>query len=193
MKANAHINRDSIWVNGQKYKLESLPENLKNEETCEQVTEDCHLFFGKSSGFSNFFTRENLIITKEQSYSSTEQFFQSEKAKFFGDKEAYSKILATDNPRLQKQIKVKGFNNNHWQEMSFNIMKEGLSYKFNQNSDLKQKLLKTKSKTLAEASPKDCLWGTGCPLYSPQSTNKSQWGKNLMGVALMEIRQEINH
>ena len=63
--------------------------------------------------------------------------------------------------------------------------------KFYQNTKLKEKLLATGNKTLAEASPKNNHWGIGCQMYSKMATNKNGWGKNLMGKLLMEVRKEL--
>ena len=77
--------------------------------------------------------------------------------------------------------------------MRIEVMRSGLMAKFNQNSDLKTELLKTGETMLAEASPIDLFWGTGCGLRSEMLSKPNQWkGQNQMGKLLMEIRAELH-
>ena len=43
-----------------------------------------------------------------------------------------------------------------------------------------------------EASPYDTIWGIGLAAEDPRAKDPSQWrGQNLLGFALMEVRDEI--
>ena len=45
---------------------------------------------------------------------------------------------------------------------------------------------------MAEASPDDRIWGIGMDQNEAAGTDSSQWrGRNLLGFALMEVRDEI--
>jgi hypothetical protein len=70
-------------------------------------------------------------------------------------------------------------------------MKSALSMKFSQNNHLKEQLIKTGSKCLAEASPFDTFWGTGISLREHHCFDRDRWGKNLLGLLLMEIRDQL--
>jgi len=70
-------------------------------------------------------------------------------------------------------------------------MLEALRLKFNQNETIKQKLLETKPKILYEASKNDKIWGIGFYDKDAIQTDKSKFGANLLGNALMEIRSEF--
>jgi ribA/ribD-fused uncharacterized protein len=70
-------------------------------------------------------------------------------------------------------------------------MLDALRLKFNQNEIIKQKLLETTPKILYEASKNDKIWGIG--FYDKDAIhNKSKFGKNLLGNALMVIRTELS-
>ena len=53
-------------------------------------------------------------------------------------------------------------------------------------------LLSTGDKILVEASPMDTIWGIGFGKDNEKAYNIASWrGKNLLGFALMEVRDEI--
>jgi ribA/ribD-fused uncharacterized protein len=73
------------------------------------------------------------------------------------------------------------------------IVEEGSWHKFTiaTNADeLQEQLLATGDKELIEASPLDRIWGVG---YSPQKAeaNRAKWGQNLLGQALMRVRDRL--
>jgi len=64
--------------------------------------------------------------------------------------------------------------------------------KFTQHGDLQQRLLATEDKILAEASPIDLVWGIGYAAEDVEALDQSAWrGKNLLGEALMSVRQAL--
>ena len=70
-------------------------------------------------------------------------------------------------------------------------MLEAIRLKFNQNEIIKQKLLETNTKTLYEASKNDKIWGIGYYDKDAIHIDKNNFGENLLGNALMEIRSEL--
>jgi ribA/ribD-fused uncharacterized protein len=67
-----------------------------------------------------------------------------------------------------------------------------LRAKFTQNDELKRALKKTGSEVLVYASRGDKLWGAGLSPTDPNIGNQKKWkGKNLLGKALMRIREII--
>ena len=71
-------------------------------------------------------------------------------------------------------------------------MVSGLISKFVQNPVMRQELLNTGDTIIAEASPYDTVWGIGLAEDDPRAQDQSQWlGKNLLGVALMEVRDVL--
>lgn len=66
-----------------------------------------------------------------------------------------------------------------------------LVLQFDQNKDLRKKLFETVGTILAEAS-QDPLLGIGFGQNNPKAGDPTRWnGKNLLGYALMEVRDEL--
>ena len=87
---------------------------------------------------------------------------------------------------------MKGFDNSIWVKNSVDIIYEGIKQKFTQNQKLLDKLIKTKGKTLVEASPTNSIWGIGLSAESPKKLNRRKWkGDNLLGIVLTELREEL--
>jgi len=65
--------------------------------------------------------------------------------------------------------------------------------KFSQNEKLKTFLLNTGTRVLVEASPYDKIWGIGLSADQENIENPLTWnGENLLGFALMEVRDLIS-
>lgn len=129
-------------------------------------------------------------------YDNCEQFMMAKKAELFNDTESFKRILATSNPRKVKELgrAVKNFDANIWDANKFDIVVKGNYEKFVQNSDLKKYLLSTNDDILVEASPYDKVWGVGLRASDPLILNESTWkGENLLGKALMEVRNDLYH
>lgn len=78
-------------------------------------------------------------------------------------------------------------------ELSYKIVKDGLLLKFS-HKNLRQTLLDTGNLYIAEASPKDKIWGIGLKEADAQNMPRDLWpGQNILGKALMEIREEIKN
>lgn len=96
------------------------------------------------------------------------------------------------NPRTLKALgrKVPDFNDKTWERERFAIVVRGNYLKFTQDPGLKTLLLDTGSRELVEASPRDRIWGVG---FGAKNAGKrrADWGLNLLGKALMEVRESI--
>lgn len=126
-------------------------------------------------------------------YNCTEQYMMAMKALYFGDYEALAKIMKAKDPRTQKDIgrKVKNFNPIAWNKVAQDFVYRANLAKFS-DPKLKQLLLNTDDKEIAEASPLDCVWGIGLSEDDPACVNKSQWrGTNWLGQILMKVRNEL--
>jgi ribA/ribD-fused uncharacterized protein len=127
-------------------------------------------------------------------YSCTEQFMMAEKARLFGDKTNEAKILSSTDPAKMKALgrKVTNFEPDLWDKAKHTIVLTGNYQKFAQNKVLRQYLLSTGDAVLAEASPIDKIWGIGLSMDDPKAKDLRSWnGQNLLGFALMEVRDEI--
>ena len=124
-------------------------------------------------------------------YCCTEQYMMAQKALLFGDRTAYEKIMASDQPKEIKVLgrEITGFEQDKWDQYKYQIVLKGNTAKFLQNECLKRFLLDTEEAVLAEASPYDSIWGIGLSSDHPQAGDASCWrGENLLGFALMETR-----
>lgn len=116
------------------------------------------------------------------------------KALTFNDEEIAKKILNEKDPASCKSYgrKIKNFDENIWAYKRYDIMVEALILKFTQNNDFKNKLINTKDKILVEASPYDRIWGIGLHYENDDVLDEKNWkGLNLLGKALMEVREKI--
>ncbi len=129
-----------------------------------------------------------------QPYCCMEQFMMAEKARLFGDKETLEKIMAAT---VQGKIKalgreVKNFDQAEWDKCKHTIVLTGNFQKFLQNPELKDFLLRTGDKIWWRPAPGT---GSGASAWArPTKTRKipPPWrGKNLLGFALMEVRDEL--
>lgn len=86
--------------------------------------------------------------------------------------------------------KVPNFDEEVWKKERSRIVVQGNYYKFTQNPDLKAQLLETGDRELVEASPLDRIWGVGFGAKNVPA-RRAKWGLNLLGKALMEVRDRI--
>lgn len=136
---------------------------------------------------------ENFYSISNQ-YNCMEQYMMASKALLFGDKEIRNKILNCNDPHHIKALgrNVHGFDQKIWDKFKFPIVLNGNWLKFSQNKDLRNFLLSTGDDVIVEASPYDSIWGISLSSDSPESQNPFKWrGKNLLGFALMEVRDEL--
>lgn len=126
-------------------------------------------------------------------YNCMEQYFMAEKARLFGDKKKWKEIMQAKKPNIQKALgrQVKNFDGETWDANKVDITVEGLHGKFTSNDKLKQKLLDTGESILVEASPYDEIWGVGVVDTVAEESFDNWRGENLLGFALMKVRDEI--
>lgn len=127
-------------------------------------------------------------------YHCAEQYMMAQKAKLFGDKEIQQKIMDSEDPNEIKALgrKVKNFDEKLWLKSRYEIVKNATIYKFTQNAGLKKMLLESGDKEIIEASPYDRIWGIGFNENDAVKVDRSKWGLNLLGKAIMEVRMMLN-
>ena len=127
-------------------------------------------------------------------YPSTEHWMMAEKARLFADNETLARILDVPSPAEAKKLgrEIRGFEADTWETHKYQIVKAGNIHKFSQHPNLKDFLLATNNRILVEASSVDTIWGIGLAADSPDAENPTRWqGPNLLGFALMEVRDEL--
>ncbi|MGG1920400.1 NADAR family protein [Chryseobacterium sp. NRRL B-14798] len=127
-------------------------------------------------------------------YRTAEHYMMAAKARLFNDAEMEKEILKATTPNQAKALgrKVKNFDPKLWDEHKYHIVTQGNLLKFSQNQKFKDFLLSTGDKVLVEASPYDRIWGIGMLETDNRAENPLLWnGENLLGFALMEVRDEL--
>ncbi|MFC6592017.1 NADAR family protein [Deinococcus lacus] len=86
--------------------------------------------------------------------------------------------------------RVRGFDDAKWAEVREQVAFDAVWHKFRGNGKLRDFLLETGDLILVEASPTDRIWGIG---YSESDAwdHRHQWGENLLGKALMQVREQL--
>jgi ribA/ribD-fused uncharacterized protein len=129
-------------------------------------------------------------------YVTAEHWMMAKKAELFGDNDILSKILNAKSPAEAKKLGrlVKNFDPKTWDENKFEFVVEGNFHKFSQHDNLKEFLLNTNNRIIVEASPVDKVWGIGMAADHPHIENPRLWkGENLLGFALMEVRDKLTN
>ena len=162
-----------------------------------------HFFWGGIySNWCKSTIKINSIVLKDslkieldslgREFNCAEQAMMFFKALLFEDYESCEAIIKSKDPREQKSLgrKIKNFNSEIWDLVKFEIVKNINFHKFNQNDSLKKQLLEEDCEIFVEASPYDKIWGIG---YAEDSAmgNQANWGENLLGKILTEIRNEF--
>lgn len=166
---------------------------IENFTGSEVIITPSFVFFWKPPGIYGQWTPSSFAVDGVD-YSCAEQFMMAEKARLFGDVEMEKKILATHDPKTQKALgrKVRGFSPVLWEQNRLDIVTRGNLAKFSQNPEMGHALLKTGDRELVEASPLDKIWGVGLRADNPAIADRSKWrGLNLLGVALMKVREAL--
>ena len=167
LKDDTHLSKDRLVISGKTYTVENITEAgavLNLSSTCENSDEKTILFQGLFSPFSNFY--QSKFTINNVTYNSAEQFIQSEKAAFFNDDTSTSRIMRESNPYKIKKLgsKVKRFHAGKWKDVVNQVVFRAVFAKFSQNNTLRQLLLSTAEKVIAEGTT-DEYWGIGMHLH----------------------------
>lgn len=108
-------------------------------------------------------------------YQTVEHYFQAMKAT---DPQQHDWVAHASSPSIAKQRGRRVLIREDWEEVKYAVMLVGLREKF-KHPTYRKLLLDTGDKIIREDSPTDFEWG-----YRNN-------GKNLLGKALMQIREEL--
>jgi ribA/ribD-fused uncharacterized protein len=149
---------------------------------------------------------ENKALITDQIFVCCEQWMMAIKALAFAkgvykanNIKIFYKIM--DSSMMGNQVgsvvrklgrSITGFliNEHIWEKWKYQIVVNGNYLQFSQTEEFKKILLDTGDKKLVEASPFDKIWGIGFDETNAM-TYKDNWGKNLLGLALEEVRHKI--
>jgi len=125
-------------------------------------------------------------------FAHTEQWVMAAKAALFHDARALAAILTPGlSPVAAKRLgrSVVGFDEAAWRAAREEIMFVGCLAKFAAERERTARLVTTGERRLAEASPRDRVWGIGLGICSARAEEPAAWrGRNLLGVALERVR-----
>lgn len=108
-------------------------------------------------------------------YPTNEHWFQSQKAITPDERLA---IAEAASPKEAKQLGRACKMRKDWERVKEHVMLIGLHAKFDQNPELKRKLMETEEEALVEDSPTDSYWGKGA----------DGEGENRLGKLLVMLR-----
>lgn len=151
-------------------------------------TDQVYLFYEHQFGQ---WTKRDMVDVDGVVYNCCEQYMMAKKALLFRDLDTLGRIMASASPREQKQLgrEVANFDPVVWNRYKFAVVWMGNFLKFSQHPDLRERLLNTGDKLLAEASPVDLVWGIGFAATDDEALDPRQWrGQNLLGEVLMSVR-----
>ena len=149
-------------------------------------------------GYLSNFAASNFELDG-QVYNCVEQRYQSEKAKFCGRMDLYTRIMKLKLGRVgsgsqlrmlwlgREALEDRPDLRSEWDKKSVSVMFKAVSAKFSQNLDLKEKLKSTGLRPLGE-STYHTVWGTGMSTEDQRAKDTSRWAFNLLGLVLIFVR-----
>ncbi len=132
--------------------------------------------------FSNFYNC--LVIYDNLTYKSSEAAWQAQKTLDLEGRKVFINLSPSESKRLGRCIDLRS----DWESVKYNLMVEVCYAKFSQHSELKEILLSTGDEELIEDTTgwHDNIWGN---CECPKCIDKI--GQNLLGKALMEVRERL--
>jgi len=135
--------------------------------------------------FLNNYEPCEFLADGDFKYTSTEHYYQAHKFSESNDPELdgyFNEVREQGTADKAKKLarkyqKSEKFNNEVWETRKDNVMRKALVYKFSQNMDLLDRLVKTGNARLSEESKRDFYWG-----------GLMEGSKNMLGIMLMELR-----
>lgn len=127
-------------------------------------------------------------------FNTMEHFIMYRKALLMHDQDSANKVLSAKSPFEAKAIGrgVSPWNEKWWVSHREDILLEGLQVKVKQHPLLKQRLLETGDRLIAEASMFDQIWGIGLSTMDKRAMDPEKWeGLNLLGKSWMRVRESF--
>jgi ribA/ribD-fused uncharacterized protein len=164
-------------------------EHLEGSEDCEFFApNDAIVLKGENDKLSNFHPCK--ILWKDINFSSSEHIYQWEKAQAHGRRDIAAEIESATSAKQARLLSHNITTMAKWEENNTNLMMQILQEKIEQNPDIKEELLGSGEKIIAECVPNAYLWSCGLTKEAASNTHPDKWpGKNVMGEMLMHIRE----
>lgn len=128
-------------------------------------------------------------------FPTAEHFMMYHKALLF-DPASGPGILAAESPNYVRSLGrlIPNYDEDTWVANRERVVRRGNLLKFTRGAEserLAALLLATAGRHIVEASPFDRVWGIGIGPAKAATSNRKRWGRNLLGKALMEVRDEL--
>ena len=192
----ATVQVDRLLINSRTYTVDSisqLPMDLQPAKLATKTDGKITAFFRSATPLSNF--HQIKVKDKDDNmFHSSEQWYQYQKALEFEDTETANDIMNADTPLKCFQLgkSVRNFNLRQWHLKAKQVMLEAVSAKFEQNPHIQKYLQDTKDTIIAEANPRDKVWGIALSVKNKSVFNRNAWqGENWMGEILMSVRDNL--
>lgn len=166
---NEELEKEKIRLVEEENRRKIIERERKEREKLENAIKE---FRGEYAFLSNFHT---CTITYEgYTYQNSEAVFQAQKD--LSRRSEFESLNPNSAKRLGRKVNLRS----DWEEVKVDLMRKIVRCKFDQNPDLKEKLINTGDRLLIEGNTwNDTFWGI-C----------KEKGKNMLGIILMELRKE---
>lgn len=170
--------------------FDDLSEEIRPKHVRTRKTKNNGLAFcSEWTRLSNMFY--SPFVYKDRCYSSSEQCFQEEKARFPIKASYVRRIITTDDPYKCKKLGDEIETNNDWIGAREGIMLDIVYQKFSQNEIIRNELLGTAAASLFEAVTGSSIWSTHVSLYSKATYEETANGPNAFGKILQQVRTRL--
>lgn len=170
--------------------------NVKEAKQLANTKQPVILFSNTDTDEYGFLSLKWAVQLEFQSttYQSAKQAIYAELAKLFEDQPNHEKIMSSETAN-EITYSVKNISNedeSKWNEAMKKLIYDVNLAKFNQYAELSGRLIETQNAILGAYEPNDSLIGIGIAPENPLAKNPINWGgQNILGKALMEIRETL--
>lgn len=189
--SDVRVHGDGVIIDGIKHRHTnpgSLPNKYSLEKAKMRMINGGIYFQSEHAYMSNFYP--SFIKSNEVHYATAEHFYQAEKCRQAGDAPRVQKVIAAESPLEAKKIADQIAETPEWRNARLQVMEMVITKKFEQNTDLKKRLVETGDTPLFEAT-KNGFFGIGATLNSRELRDRSYKGLNKLGLALQELRNKL--
>ena len=192
---SAKLQVNKLYINNKEYTcktLNELPSVLKPENLSTKRANGVTIFSSRNSVLSNLYS-EAMIPIEGNTYRSTEQYYQCQKAMFFNDDKSASLIMAENDPYRLMTLgyRIKGYDEAKWLPEARRVLFKANMAKFSHLKPARDALLATGNDVIGEAT-QNATFGTGFRLHDPEALDPYKWtGDNLFGRILQEVRENL--
>ena len=187
--SEVRVHDDGIVIDGKKFRhTDPLPDKYSLDKAKTVNIQGDLYFHSEHSFLSNFYP--SPICEGGIMYPSAEHYFQASKCKALNDTDRLTRVLKAQTPLEAKQIADQIPETAEWRGGRETLLKAVIDSKFEQNTELADKLIGTGSARLMEAT-NNTFYGIGATLHSRALRDRSYSGLNVLGQVLAAKRDSL--